>query len=326
MGFLTVPRTFALTLLLLVFGGRVSMAADDPPAYLALGDSLAFGVGAANPAAEGYVGLTHFQLAEDKARYPGGLELINLAEPGATSSDLVEPDGQLERALNEIEERQNDEIPGNEVELISIDIGGNDLLQLAEPGTPCLIDTGSAACREALNDSLSDLQRNLARILSQLREAAPAAGIFAIDLYNPYSGTGDPREVLASVAVQQVNGVINATASEPALAVDLVSVFELFLGRGEQWVASDRIHPNDSGHLVISEALLAAIGDRPVAVPEDLASVPTGPSTGQQGPVSSDSSNQDDVSAILLLVAIGIAFAAGLIVSGTYFWARGRSN
>jgi hypothetical protein len=120
--------------------------------------------------------------------------------------------------------------------------------------------------------------------------------------------------------------VINATASEPALAVDLVSVFELFLGRGEQWVASDRIHPNDSGHLVISEALLAAIGDRAVVIPEDLASVPTGSSVGQQGSASPVSSNQDDVSAVLLFVAIGIAFAAGLIVSGTYFWTRGRSN
>jgi lysophospholipase L1-like esterase len=317
----------ALTVSLLLFAAphAVFSGEDDLPAYLALGDSIAFGVGATNPAAEGYVGLTHFNLTKEDAPYADGLHLINTAEPGATSADVLEPKGQLDKALEEIELRANDDIEGNEVEVISIDIGGNDLLQLAESDSPCIIDTGSRECRDAISDALSGLQENLTTILTELREAAPEARIYTIDLYNPYSGTGDAREVLAGVAVQQVNGVINATSANKDLGVTLVTIFELFLGRGEQWVATDLIHPNNAGHEVISEALVASIEERPVRVPEDLASVPTGPATGEPAPAQADDGG-DGLSGVILYVVIGVAFAAGLAVSGTYFWARGRAS
>ncbi len=316
---------FGALLSLLAFPPGASFAGDDElPVYLALGDSLAFGIGAANPAAEGYVGLTHFSLTEEDRLYADGLELANLAEPGATSADLIEPDGQLERALSLIEERERDDIPGNEIEIISIDIGGNDLLQLAEPDSPCIVDTGSEECRDAISDTLSGLQENLTNILAQLRESAPEARIYTIDLYNPYSGTGDAREVLAGVAVQQINGVINATSANSALSTQLVTIFELFLGRGEQWVASDLIHPNNNGHIVISEALVAAIEGRPVEVPEELASVPTGPADPEE-PAAASSGGDDGISGVFLYGLIAIAFIAGLAVSGTYFWARGRA-
>jgi lysophospholipase L1-like esterase len=302
----------------------MSAGEDDFPVYLALGDSLAFGIGAANPAAEGYVGLTHFSLTEEDRLYADGLELVNLAEPGATSADLLESEGQLEGALSLIEERVADDISGNEIELISIDIGGNDLLQLAEPDSPCIVDTGSEECRDAISDTLSGLQENLTSILMQLRESAPDARIFTMDLYNPYSGTGDAREVLAGVAVQQINGVINATSANSSLETELVTIFELFLGRGEQWVATDLIHPNNNGHIVISEALVASMEGRAVQIPEKLAAVPTGPADPSEQ-ATSDAADDDGISGAVLYGLIAAAFVAGLAVSGTYFWARGRA-
>jgi lysophospholipase L1-like esterase len=319
-------RPPALILALLAAVGISAARADQQeyPGYLALGDSLAFGVGAANPAAEGYVGLTHFALSEEGGAYEGELDLINVAEPGATSEDLLEPEGQLERALAEIDARESDNIPDNDIALISIDVGGNDLLQLADPDSPCVADTGSPGCREAINGMLAGLRSNLAEILLALREAAPNARIFAVNLYNPYSGTGDVRELLANVAVQQVNGVINATASDPAYDVELVPVFELFMGRGDQWIASDGIHPNNDGHRVMSEALLASIGERPPEIPDDLASVPTGPATGE-APVPGESQDDDGgVPFLVLAIITAIAFTAGIAVSGLYVWARGR--
>jgi lysophospholipase L1-like esterase len=318
------PPAAALLFSVLLLVGGAHAGASEKPAYLALGDSLAFGVGAANPVADGYVGLTHFQLESSVAYRQSGLELLNVSEPGATSAGVLEPDGQMQKALEHIANRANDSITGNEVELISIDIGGNDLLQLAEPDAPCIKDSGSQACRASISEMLSGLQANLGIILRRLRDAAPDARIFVIDLFNPYSGSGDQRELIANFAVQQVNGVTNATASDPDLDVTLVPIFELFQGRGSQWISPDHIHPNDAGHRVMAEALLAAIDNRPVEVPDELAGVPT----GSPGPAAGDGIEglvpDDDDPLLPLVVAVPLAFLAGIVLSTTYFWVRGR--
>ena len=76
--------------------GTPAMAAAPPPRplYLALGDSVAAGVGAQPPATEGYVPELHDLLA---AEVPCGdgqalgcrLDLLNIAEPGATTTTLL---------------------------------------------------------------------------------------------------------------------------------------------------------------------------------------------------------------------------------------------
>src|SRR4030067_472831 len=86
-------------------------AAQEAPAYIAIGDSLAFGVGASDPASGGYVALTYGTLRSSERYRDRGLELVNLGLPGATSSDLLLPGGQLERALDEIRERQEEACP-----------------------------------------------------------------------------------------------------------------------------------------------------------------------------------------------------------------------
>ena len=302
--------------------GNTALSADQP-AYVAIGDSLAFGVGANNPAAEGYVGLVHLGLTQSSRYEESGLELLNLSVPGATSDDLLLEGDQLDQAIEEIETRREEaEGPGTEVDVITLDIGGNDLLALAEDGSPCLDSASGEECRLALGQMLSALQENVRTILQRLREAAPEARIFMIDLYNPYSGTGDEREVIAAIGVEQVNGVLSVAASEPSLNVNLVPVHELFEGRGSQWVASDGIHPNDAGHQVIATALLSAMQGIPVVLPSDIAGAPTDP------PVIDTNGNGngdgDGTDWLLLVIGISVAFVAGVAVSSTYFLARGR--
>jgi lysophospholipase L1-like esterase len=293
--------------------------AADTPAYLALGDSLAFGVGASNPAAEGYVALTGQSLLLNDRWSERGLEVVNLSEPGATSTDLVEADGQLEHAVTEITERLDNEDANDQVEIISVDIGGNDLLALAEPDSPCFDDPAGSPCRVRINATLSDLQQNLTHILTRLRQAAPQAEIYVIDLYNPYSGTGESLEVIADIGVQMINGVLAAVASDEALGVRFVSVYELFEGRGEEWVAPDGIHPNNDGHRVISEALTAAIEGRDIILPSDIAQPPS------VTPSNSDNDGDDGVSTTMLFILLPVAFVAGSVVSAAYFLTRGRA-
>jgi lysophospholipase L1-like esterase len=306
------PLAAFLFLASLALASATAVRAQQPPTYLALGDSLAFGVGADNPAEQGYVGLTTASLRLSK--YKGtGLDLVNLSAPGATSADLLQPGGQLDRALAEIQSRGG-------VDIISIDIGANDLLALAESNSPCFQTAGSKACQDALGQTLASLQSNLSNVLRRLREAAPNAQVYVLDIYNPYSGTNDPRAIVASVGVQQLNGVIAAAAADPSLGAKFVSVHDVFEGRARQWIASDGIHPNNDGYRVMAEALLAAIEGRSPVLPSDLAALPA----ASVSTVSSVSSGSTGVDALVPEVGIPAAFAAGMLLSAAYFVVRGR--
>jgi len=305
-----------------------SVHAQDAPAYVALGDSLAFGVGASNPSTTGYVALAHNALSNSERFSPTGLELRNLGVAGARSADLLTPGGQLDSALDEIRARQEDASPiANEVEVISVDVGGNDLLGLVAPGSPCLESASVEPCRAAFGEVLSSIDRNLTEIVTRLREAAPEAVIVVVDLYNPYSGTGDLREPIAEVGVGQANGVIGAVSADPELLITTASIFQLFTGRGTQWVAPDGIHPNDNGHRVIAEAVIAAIDNREPSIPDELLAVAPGATAAAIDPGSGGGleNGGDGVSTVLLMALVVVAFVAGAAVSGAYFVARGRA-
>ncbi|HEY5625291.1 MAG TPA: SGNH/GDSL hydrolase family protein, partial [Dehalococcoidia bacterium] len=297
-------------------------SAKEAPAYLALGDSFAFGVGATNPAAEGYVALTaaalgHGLFADD------GLELVNLSEPDATSADLVALDGQLERALAEIATRQADDESSGAVPVISIDVGSSDLSALSRPDSPCFEDTTGRLCRNALNTMLGDLQTNLTRVLRELHEAAPEATVYVVDVFHPYAEAGEPLEAITAIGVQQVNGVIAAASADESLGARFVTVHELFQANGERWVAPDGIYPNNDGHRVLSEALIAAIEGRDIALPTDLAQG-TDPAPTENGASTENGVGDDDVGLAWLLVIVPVAFAGGAFVSAVYFVRRRR--
>jgi len=324
------PLAAFFFLALLVSGSPVRpapAATADSPGYLALGDSLAFGIGAPDPVANGYVGLAYRSLEQSQRYRDQGLDLINLAAPGATSSDLLLPGGQLDVAIGEITRRQNDAAPSNDVEVISVDIGGNDLLTVATPDSPCFKDPAGQACRERFGTVLASLQANLTQVLRRLRETAPSAGVYVLDLYNPYSGTGHPLETIAEFAVQQLNGVIGAVVADPQFQAKMGDVFQLFSGRGNQWVAADGLHPNADGHKVMAEVLLATIDNRAPVIPRELLAESPGATGDPVAGTRSGNSDDDGISSLLLLaIAVPISFGAGALMTGAYFLARGRPS
>jgi lysophospholipase L1-like esterase len=314
----------------LLCAGALLLAADparaaETPAYVALGDSIAFGVGATTPDGGGYVALAFDRLRRSDRYVERGLGLTNLAAPGATSADLLLPGGQLETALRQIAARQEDTSSSDDnVEIISVNIGGNDLLAVASSASPCLQDAAGQACRERLGEMLRGLQDNLHEVLERLRGAAPKAGIYVIGLYNPYSGTGDPLESIADAAVQQLNGVIGAVTADEDLGVELVDIFQGFRGRGAQWISSDGLHPNEKGHAVIAELLLAAIEKRAAVLPAEALAEPPAPAGPPAGDLTPARSGGGVDGALVLAIALPIAFAAGVLITGAYFVARGR--
>jgi acyl-CoA thioesterase-1 len=305
-------------------------AAKETPAYIAIGDSIAFGVGASDPATNGYVAVTYDALDRSERYRERGLELFNLSVPGATSSDLLLPDGQLDQALSEIRERQEDTSSADDnVEIITVNIGGNNLQALVTPDSDCLDDPQSTECEHGLQDMLDGLGDDLTEVLHRLREAAPEADIIVLDLYSPFSGRGGPAELVSNLIVRQINAVTERVASDPELRVEFVSVYSLFQGRASQLVADDNIHPNDDGHAVIAEVVLAAIEDREPELPKKLMTPtaveePDQTDLGQGGLLPANQDSGGTSLPLLLAVIIPVSLLGVAAVVAAYRTARGR--
>ena len=235
-----------------------------PGAYIALGDSLSEGIGASVRGQSDFVSRVRDGL-------PGEFELLNLGESGDTSGDLIDH-GHLDQAVGEVERRRDDDDPDNDVKLVTLEIGGNDLLHifssLVLPGTcPSLAESlAKPRCVQALRDALDGYRPNLATAIDRLQGADPALPIVLTTLYNPFSGGLEPVDELAELALEGaagtafpegLNDIIRAEARRQG--VILVEWYPLFEGKAGQYIASDLIHPNDEGYRAMAEAVLDAV-------------------------------------------------------------------
>lgn len=245
-----------------------SSAGTAAPLYIALGDSLAAGDGASDPSSTAYVPLFHEYLRE--ALEIPDLALINLGDGGDTSAELIEH-GHLAKAVDEIRARNSDESPDNDVQVVTLDIGSNDLLDLFRTlvlsGTCPDLETSLAKpeCVNALQDALDGFRENFDQALAELRQADPDLPILTADLYDPFSGSGLPFEELVQWAQEGgedtpveegLNDVIRSIAGEHGVPV--ADWYGSFQGKSAEFIAPDLAHANDAGYRAMTDALIAA--------------------------------------------------------------------
>lgn len=271
--------------------GRTSL----PPVYLALGDSTSFGIGADAPEL-GFVGQLADLLREDlrcgpvwrprlddqRGRRPRcpQLELVNLSVSGANSAELI--DAQLPAALALLETRNTNRSRFDDVLVITVTIGGNDLLEPAVSGpiigacAPVLPDptpAERAACGAAIEAGLTSFEANLDLILGELRDAAGRrTAIVATGYANPLYGCPPDAPLAPLTAVGDVafegfaatadspeyrglNDVVEAVADEHD--VDVANAFGQ-LDNDEDF--ADCLHPDQSGHTEYAEIFAEELG------------------------------------------------------------------
>ncbi len=234
------------------------------PLYLALGDSLAAGVGASDPEETGYVPVFHDYLRENAGCDRGmagvcpELRLLNFGQGGATTTTLLRD--QVPVALQVLWERNGNENPLNDVERITVDIGGNDAFALYG-----VCSSGvTAECAGAVQATFATVAQNLTTALVSLRAAAEAeTQIIVMTYYNGLigcerAGAAPMADVLlegGAVLPAGLNDVIRASAARAGAGI--AETYGL-LGTDDLVGGTNCLHPDDSGYRIIADAFAAA--------------------------------------------------------------------
>ncbi len=243
----------------------VVAGAPEGPVHIALGDSVAAGSVANHPEVTGYVPrlnrwLRSASCGEGAPQACPHLELSDYAVGGATSDDLIA--GQLPGAVAEIVARAFDGNPDNDVEYVTITIGGNDIFG---PVIAACAGGISPECIETVQTKFAAYQANLGEILVTLRSVAPEAEIAIMTYYNPLGACFlSELEPLADLVLEgggPLPGGLNDIIRGVAAAVGDVTVVETYglLAEKDFFGGEDCLHPDDSGHRKIAKAFREAM-------------------------------------------------------------------
>jgi lysophospholipase L1-like esterase len=279
-----IVRTLLVSLPTLLLAATASPAlADKPdqnrPVQLALGDSWAAGVGASAPS-EGYVPQLNEALKEDfnchgsaPAQSSSGckhLLLVNVGVGGATTPTMVA--NQFPQAIPLLQSRNGNNKQNDDVEVVTISIGGNDVTNPIIAA--CLIGGLTPTCVATIQAELAAYRSDLDGALSTLRDAAGPDAPIVIGTYdNPFRfptcniGAAFPQSALLGELVLEgglpgvvpngLHDIMRDVGADHGVLVaevhgDLIAA---------DWVGgADCLHPRDSGYDKVTLAFLEALG------------------------------------------------------------------
>jgi lysophospholipase L1-like esterase len=195
---------------------------------------------------------------------------------GVTSATMLQPGDQLDRAVALVTERNGNASTRDDVEVISLTVGGNDLFTPAVAA--CVLSENPAVtCAPALQATFTGFAARYDQILTELRAAAGDDVVLMTTTYynplpfctlgagNPASGpVGDwileggtlpaPLPPLGTLD-QGFNDIIRALSAEHgAVVADTFGT----LGGGDFVGGSDCLHPNAAGHRALAEVFAAS--------------------------------------------------------------------
>jgi lysophospholipase L1-like esterase len=160
------------------FSSFVFAESNTKPNLVALGDSITFGYK-----------LEANQTQASPSAFPslignGAYNVTNLGVPGWTSSQLLS-------ALNN---DPNFILAIQSADVITLDIGNNDILQAADISNIILNHTpvDPTALKPKIDAAALTIGQNLQGIITKVRQANPTAPIIFYNFYNPIGESADP--------------------------------------------------------------------------------------------------------------------------------------
>ena len=265
--------------LIIASGLGIAERAEAGPVYLAIGDSLTFGIDPSTPSAmapsygdQGFVR----PFADFLASGNGGVrpDVKNLAISGETSKSFFTgnpPAGWTNRApelnLNypDATTSQNSlmlstisgiHAAGNTVGTVSFLIGSNDIFALVQ--TPAFQGASEIAQKTMIAATLAGVEAHYLTVLSELKFLAPEAKVILPGYYNPFPAGTSEHDFYQGV-LSAFNPMVEADAKKfGATYVDLQTPFtgrELELTN----IATGNVHPNQAGYAVIETAIAHAV-------------------------------------------------------------------
>jgi lysophospholipase L1-like esterase len=199
---------------------------------VALGDSLTRGTGDA--AGKGYIGYLVDEL-EEKTKEK--ITLQNLGVKGFRSNQLLDQIGQV--GVREQIKR---------ADIVVITIGGNDLFQSGQTVLEMNI--------ERIDTLRSEYLENLEKIIAEVRNENEEATIYFIGLYNPFIDLNDAA--LMTKVVRQWNFETSELLDNHPQTV-FVPTFDLFQLKVNDYLYTDKFHPNTEGYKLIAERVASLI-------------------------------------------------------------------
>lgn len=200
---------------------------------VALGDSLTRGTG--DETGKGYVGVL---VDEIKKKSKQSVKLTNLGIIGQRSS-------QLKDQVQETEVQRQIET----ADYVLVTIGGNDLFQ----GGQGLIEYEMMDDIESVENRYME---NLQFIFQQIQNVNKEATIFLIGLYNPFIDLDEGKEI--SKIVRHWN-YRSAEVSASFPKVVFVPTFDLFELKVNDYLYTDKFHPNSEGYRLIAERVASLL-------------------------------------------------------------------
>jgi lysophospholipase L1-like esterase len=258
----------------------VASGPPQPAVYLALGDSVAAGIGASS-SETGYVAVLHDTLTDARNCGEGGalgcrLSLVSMAVPGATTTSLIGRPGessQLSDAVALLRARNGNRPPVDDVKLVTLTIGGNDVFEPVLGA--CADDPGTELCRATIAGRLALVAQNYDLILSALRTAAGGDTTIAVmTYYNPLPACElAPLWGLAERVLEGGGGVaagLNDIIRQSAAAARhdaVVAETAAVIGVEDLVGGEDCLHPDDSGHADIARAFAEVVAAEVIGPP-----------------------------------------------------------
>lgn len=230
----------ALVYALAFLGGSSETAAPSGDVYVSLGDSVAAGNGASDPAAAGFAAV----LATRRE-----VTLYNIATAGAATQQVL--DEQLAQALPLL--------GSGRVAFITISAGGNDLAALI-PNASCTEEPPPASC--PLEETIAAVAGRIDEILRMLRDADPRVPIVLLGYPNFFDGTGHVWAAPAGAVLPELTDAMEIVASGyDGVGVATPSFETQAAGTPLTHVLDEPFdpHPNDAGHAIIADAIESAL-------------------------------------------------------------------